>query len=170
MVYCPEATGGTASNFIEVCKVREQYDSHYVFYLLYTLYQHGLVMKYQQQTTGIINFKLNDYKNEVIAIPETKAAQKRLAGYLVTLDELIDQTQTLIIKHERLREGMLRDLLARGVDDARERQRLLELGIERRIGLALQRLKIHYRVVGRRIAKGCDILNRYRHKRSQRLR
>ncbi|QKG51831.1 restriction endonuclease subunit S [Hymenobacter sp. BRD67] len=122
VVYCPIDTGGTASNFIEVCKVREQFDNRYVFYLLYTLYQSGRVMKYQQQTTGIINFKLNDYKEEAVIIPVEKAEQQRIAERISTLEQLIAQTEALIAKHERLRAGLLHDLLTYGVDEQGRRR------------------------------------------------
>src|SRR5207248_3181818 len=64
VVYCDTDFGGTCSNFIELARVKKDFDSKFVFYLLFYLYRKGLVFKYQQQTTGIINFKLDEYKNE----------------------------------------------------------------------------------------------------------
>ena len=117
VVYCPIDFNGTSSNFIEICKVREEFDSHYVFYLLYSLYHQGRIMKYQQQTTGIINFKLNDYKEEEVFILANKAEQQQVAGKIALLENSIAHTEALITKHERLRAGLLHDLLTNGIDE-----------------------------------------------------
>jgi len=77
IVFCDRDFNGTASNFIEVVKVKEDYCAQYIAYILFYLYQVGLVLKYQQQTTGIINFKLNEYIEEYVAIPSSKPNKPR---------------------------------------------------------------------------------------------
>ncbi|MBV5277267.1 restriction endonuclease subunit S, partial [bacterium] len=80
VVFCDSHFSGCASNFVEIAKVKKGFDANFVFYLLYYLYQIGLVVKYQQQTTGIINFKLDQYKDEKVSIPRSTAEQTEIAA------------------------------------------------------------------------------------------
>ncbi|MFV0388560.1 MAG: restriction endonuclease subunit S [Pyrinomonadaceae bacterium] len=117
VVYCDSDFGGTCSNFVEVAKVKENLDSQFVFYLLFHLYQSGRVAKYQQQTTGIINFKLTEYKKEKVKIPKDKTEQTKIAEVLSSVDEAIEQTEKLIEKQKRIKRGLLQDLLTKGIDE-----------------------------------------------------
>jgi len=117
VAYCPDNLPGTCSNFIELAKVRNSFDSNFVFYLLHLLYENGLVLKYQQQTTGIINFKLTEYKTEIVSVPKDRSEQSTIASVLKTADRAIEQTEALIAKYQRIKTGMLYDLLTRGIDE-----------------------------------------------------
>jgi type I restriction enzyme S subunit len=88
-----------------------------VAYLLYHQYQCGLVLKYQQQTTGIINFKLNQYVEECVTLPSRFTEQSKIAEVLSTVDRAIEQTEALIAKQERIKTGLMQDLLTRGIDE-----------------------------------------------------
>jgi type I restriction enzyme S subunit len=117
VVYCDREFNGTASNFIEVVKVKDAFSSRYVAFLLYYLYQIGVVLKYQQQTTGIINFKLNEYSEEMVNCPASKPEQTKIAEILSTVDRAIEQTEALIAKQQRIKTGLMQDLLTRGIDE-----------------------------------------------------
>jgi type I restriction enzyme S subunit len=117
VVYCDRAFNGTASNFVEVIHVRKHFAPKFVFYLLYFNFHHGLVYKYQQQTTGIINFKLREYSAEEVALPDSIHEQATIADILTTVDRAIEQTETLIAKQQRIKTGLMQDLLTRGVDE-----------------------------------------------------
>lgn len=118
VAYCEHEIHGTSSNFIEIVRVDKKYDSKFVFYLLHYLYKSGLVLKYQQQTTGIINFKFREYQTECVRVPESKQEQAAIAAILTTVDQAIAQTEALIAKQRRIKAGLLHDLLTRGIDDA----------------------------------------------------
>ncbi len=90
VVYCDRDFNGTASNFIEVVQVKRDVVPKYVAYLLFHLYQSGLVLKYQQQTTGIINFKLNLYAEEYVILPLQLSEQAEIAAILSTVDRAIE--------------------------------------------------------------------------------
>jgi type I restriction enzyme S subunit len=108
---------GTCSNFIELVKVRKSFNSKFVFYLLYYNFYSGRVRKYQQQTTGIINFKLDEYKQEQITFPESRSEQSAIARILSTVDKAIEKTEQLIAKYERIKTGLMQDLLTKGIDE-----------------------------------------------------
>ena len=117
VAYCDSDFNGTASNFIEIIRVNNNFSSQFIAYLLYYLYQTGLVLKYQQQTTGIINFKLNDYVEEIVKCPSSKPEQTKIAEILSTVDRAIEQTEALIAKQQRIKTGLMQDLLTRGIDE-----------------------------------------------------
>lgn len=116
VVYCDRDFNGTASNFIEVITVKNDLSPKYIAFLLYYLYQTGLVLKYQQQTTGIINFKLGKYAEEYVSLPIAKPEQTEIAEILSALDRAIEQTEALIAKQQRIKTGLMQDLLTKGVD------------------------------------------------------
>ena len=116
VVYCSQDFGGTASNFIEVVKIKDAYCSRYIAFLLYFFYQSGLVLKYQQQTTGIINFKINEYVDEKVSVPAAKFEQTKIAEILSMVDKAIEQTEALIAKQQRIKTGLMQDLLTHGID------------------------------------------------------
>ena len=43
--------------------------------------------------------------------------QSKIAGVLSTVDRAIEQTEALIAKHQRIRTGLMQDLLTRGIDE-----------------------------------------------------
>jgi len=117
VAYCDCDFGGTCSNFIEIARVRDHLDSKFIFYLLHQLYLNGLVLKYQQQTTGIINFKFSEYKQETVRIPKQLREQTVIAKVLTTVDRAIEQTDALIAKYGHVKIGLMHDLLTRGIDE-----------------------------------------------------
>ncbi|MET0467087.1 MAG: restriction endonuclease subunit S [Chitinophagaceae bacterium] len=116
VVYCDVDFGGTCSNFIELARIRASLDKKFVFYLLFHLYETGRILKYQQQTTGIINFKLNEYKLEIITLPKSKSDQTQIASVLSCIDRAIEQTEIIIAKQQRIKTGLMQDLLTKGID------------------------------------------------------
>ncbi|MCU5108356.1 restriction endonuclease subunit S [Bacillus cereus] len=118
VVFCDTDFNGTSSNFIEIGKIKDQYDKKFVFYVLYYLYKSGRVLKYQQQTTGIINFKFNEYRSEeYIDIPILKNEQAQISNVLTKIDNCIMNVEKLISKYNRIKIGMMQDLLTKGIDE-----------------------------------------------------
>ena len=54
-------------------------------------------------------------KAEVV-LPIDKAEQAKIAKVLSTLDRVIEQTEALITKQQRIKTGLMQDLLTRGID------------------------------------------------------
>jgi type I restriction enzyme, S subunit len=108
---------GTCSNFLELCKINPNVDQVFALYILLDLYQAGRIYKYQQQTTGIINFKFDQYKRERIKVPKDSAVQISIARAIDSVRNEILILKQLIAKQERVRAGLLQTLLTRGIDD-----------------------------------------------------
>lgn len=117
VVFCEHDFDGTASNFVEIVRVKATLSPKYVFYRLYHNFHSGLVYKYQQQTTGIINFKFGEYCEEAVSIPVSQPEQVKIAEALSTVDWAIEQTEALTAKQQRIKTGLMQDLLTRGIDE-----------------------------------------------------
>jgi type I restriction enzyme S subunit len=108
---------GTCSNFIQILKPNNNTcNSYYLFYRLLYNFKNNLIEKYQQRTTGIINFILKDYFNEYIPLPQLPEQQK-IAEILETVDNAIEKTDKIIEKYKRIKQGLMQDLLTKGIDE-----------------------------------------------------
>ena len=67
----------------------------YLFYQLFYLYQIGKVRKYQNQTTGLYNLKLEKYLNEEVIIPPL-ATQSKITAQLSRIQGLIAKRKETI--------------------------------------------------------------------------
>ncbi|GCE61139.1 restriction endonuclease subunit S [Microcystis aeruginosa] len=52
-----------------------------------------------------------------IDIPQSKAEQTQIATILSTIDRAIEQTEALITKQQRIKTGLMQDLLTKGIDE-----------------------------------------------------
>jgi len=68
---------------------------------------HGSTMKH---------IKRGELKKYNVAIPVSLKEQQKIAQILDTLDTQIQKTEALIAKLEKIKEGLLHDLLTRGID------------------------------------------------------
>ncbi|MBP6518756.1 restriction endonuclease subunit S [Shewanella sp.] len=102
------------SNFTQKLSPIKNVNSKFMFYKLYFEYLNGVVLKFQQQTTGIINLQLAEYllyKSLFPPLPE----QQKIAAILTSVDEVIEKTQAQIDKLKDLKSGMMQELLTKGV-------------------------------------------------------
>jgi type I restriction enzyme S subunit len=108
-----------SNNFTQVLRVDStQAHSKYVYYYLRYLYQKGTVLKYQNQTTGIFNLKLERYLEEEIILPDVDT-QNILVTQLDVIQNLIDLKTTSISLCEDLRKAIFTRLFVNNI----ERQR-----------------------------------------------
>ena len=59
----------------------------------------------------------SELKQWPILHPKDKAEQAKIAELLSTVDRAIEQTEALIAKQQRIKTGLMQDLLTRGVDE-----------------------------------------------------
>lgn len=114
VVYFDRHTPHLYSNFTQKLVPIKECDSKYLFYKLYHEYQIGTVLKFQQQTTGIINFQLAEYlgfKTQFAPLLE----QKKIAAILSSVDKVIEKTRAQIDKLKDLKTGMMQELLTKGI-------------------------------------------------------
>ena len=56
-------------------------------------------------------------KKILFEYPESEAEQAKIAEVLSTVDRAIEQTEALIAKQQRIKTGLMQDLLTRGIDE-----------------------------------------------------
>jgi type I restriction enzyme, S subunit len=52
-----------------------------------------------------------------VSLPSEKKEQAKIAEVIATIDHAIAQTEALIAKHQRIKTGLMQDLLTRGIDE-----------------------------------------------------
>lgn len=123
-IYEGHAVSAASSNFLQTLRPRDTVDAEFLFYLLANEYQRGRVLPFQQQTTGLINFRLKDYLKEIVRLPSEKSEQRRIAELLSTMDEQIEQTEAESNKLAQLIPGAFDDLFGQGMADGLSTQAL----------------------------------------------
>jgi len=89
-------------------------DVEYLYYFL-TFFKNQ-IYKYSAQTTQS-NLNAAIVKAFEINFPEDKPEQTRIAEILSTADEAIAHTEALIAKYQRIKTGLMQDLLTKGIDE-----------------------------------------------------
>jgi len=98
------------NNFTAILRPRQGFNKKYLFYILMNLYNRGVVLKFQNKTTGISNLKLKDYlKTTKVNIPNIQTQQK-IADVLDKAQFLIDKRKEQIKECDRLIESLFYDM------------------------------------------------------------
>lgn len=105
------------SNFFKTLRPEQRVvEPRFLWRKLMWFYRQPTLLTFQQQTTGIINLKFEEYLNADIEVPADLAEQRAIAQILDTLDTAICETEALIGKLKAVKQGLLHDLLTRGID------------------------------------------------------
>lgn len=105
------------SNFFKTLRAnRSVVEPRFLWRKLAWFYSQPTLLVFQQQTTGIINLKFEEYLNATIDTPIDLSEQRLIAGILDTLDTAIRETEAIIDKLKAVKQGLLHDLLTRGID------------------------------------------------------
>ena len=88
-------------------------------YLYYTLLSQPSKNQIAAQISGSAQPGLKrDFLRGVFAyIPDALSEQTKIAEILSTVDRAIEQTEALIAKQQRIKVGLMQDLLTRGIDE-----------------------------------------------------
>lgn len=140
------------SNFVRKLVVDQNrvIPKYFYWYWLY-LYNLGRTAIYERRTTGIRNFKYKDFlDNEKIPLPHLPE-QRKIAEILETIDNAIEKTDAIIEKYKRIKQGLMQDLLTKGVvnegEGESERWRLRDENIDKFKDSPLGRIPEEWEVV-----------------------
>jgi type I restriction enzyme S subunit len=92
---------------------KEGFDKRFIFYILdYNMESisggsHGSTMRH---------IKRKELETYTVSVPSSENEQRKIARILTTVDDLIERTAALIAKYQAVKQGLLHDLLTRGVD------------------------------------------------------
>lgn len=98
------------ANFIQRISLKDEVDAMYVYYCLQQMYEMGITASMQFQTTGIRNLDWKLYIKTILPKPE-KTEQIAIANILSKVDEAIAAIQNSIDSAERLKKGLMQNLL-----------------------------------------------------------
>lgn len=102
------------SNFFRFIRPVESINASFLLFQLVALNRSSAIWRYQQQTTGLINLKVDDYLGHRVWCP-SKARQEKIATILTGIDTAIEKTEALIAKYQQIKAGQMHDLFTRGV-------------------------------------------------------
>lgn len=109
------------NNFMSTLRLKNSnFDSKYVFYYLFNLYRKKVVLNFQNQTTGIINFKLDRYLNEISIYQIDLNKQKLIAKTLDKANELIELRKESITKLDALAKSIFIDMFGDPVSNPKK--------------------------------------------------
>ena len=93
--------------------IKEDFDLEFLYYAL-----KGNESKIMglRVGSGLPNIQQKAIKSFEIQYPENKPEQTRIAEILSTADEAIAHTEALIAKYQRIKTGLMQDLLTKGID------------------------------------------------------
>ena len=99
------------NNHAHVLRAKKGFCQDTIFYML----EHKDIQPF---IVGGTRSKLNQHALRSIAItlPDSFVEQSKIAEILSTVDRAIEQTEALIAKQQRIKTGLMQDLLTRGID------------------------------------------------------
>jgi len=103
--------GILSSTMVRIEQEKPSYDQKFLFYLLKAKES---FLKGQTKGTGIPHVNENVLNNLVIPDPPL-VEQQKIAEILSIVDEAIQKTDDIIAKTERLKKGLMQELLTRGI-------------------------------------------------------
>ncbi len=95
-------------------KLRDVFHSEFTYYAV--SFNVGRLKKLGEGTT-FAEISKTALASVELEFPEDKAEQSKIAEILSTVDRAIEQTEALIAKQQRIKTGLMQDLLTRGIDE-----------------------------------------------------
>ena len=97
-----------------VISTNEEAKAQYLYY--YLLSKVGYINKNYFEGSGLKHLQKKDFRKHVFVLPSSPTEQQKIASILSKLDEAITQTEQLIEKYKKIKDGLMHDLLTRGID------------------------------------------------------
>ena len=115
----PSFDGSQVTMSMDLSKVvenQEKVDRQFLYYLLMTDHARRFMKDHASGST-VLHLQTRAVPSLAIEIPRQTAEQSKIAEVLSTVDRAIKQTEALIAKQQRIKTGLMQDLLTRGIDE-----------------------------------------------------
>ena len=93
----------------------KEHSSKYLYYLL--LDKLSYIDRNFFSGSGLKHLQKKDFRNWLLNFPDDTNEEERIVQLLSTPDRAIASTEQLIAKYQRIKTGLLHDLLTRGIDE-----------------------------------------------------
>jgi type I restriction enzyme, S subunit len=98
------------------CKSFAFNDDHDSLYFFYCLQNQINKLRVLGEGTTFAEISKNYIEEFEISFPQSKTEQTAIANILKTSDAAIEESQNLIAKYQRIKTGLMQDLLTKGID------------------------------------------------------
>jgi type I restriction enzyme S subunit len=103
---------------VMLVRLKPEYESRYFYYWLHMPEAQAQIQNNCiSGSTNQIELSREAFRRIKLRFPANKQEQAKIAEVLATVDRAIEQTETLIAKHQRIKAGLMHDLLTRGIDE-----------------------------------------------------
>ena len=99
------------------CKSIALHNSYHSEFVYYAVTAAVPRLKRLGEGTTFAEISKSSLAKAEVVLPIDKAEQAKIAEVLSTVDRAIEQTEALIAKQQRIKTGLMQDLLARGIDE-----------------------------------------------------
>ena len=93
-----------------------QIDSKFLYYKLMTDKVRRFMQDHASGST-VLHLQTKAVPTLELLIPDKKEEQEKIAEVLSTIDHAIAQTEAIIVKQQRIKTGLMQDLLTKGIDE-----------------------------------------------------
>jgi len=93
----------------------KEHSSRYLYYLL--LDKLSYIERNFFSGSGLKHLQKKDFRNWEVRFPNDSNEEELIVKFLSTLDKAIVASELLIAKYQRIKTGLLHDLLTRGIDE-----------------------------------------------------
>jgi len=93
-----------------------QVDGGFLYYLLMTDKARRFMQDHASGST-VLHLQTKSVPNLELLIPKKVEEQTQIAAILSTIDRAIEQTEAIIAKQQRIKTGLMQDLLTKGIDE-----------------------------------------------------
>lgn len=94
--------------------LKQEYDAGFVYH---NLNFHMEKIKRFGEGTTFSEISKTALAEIALPFPKDKSEQNQIAEILFTIDKAIEQTEAIIAKHQRIKAGLMQDLLTKGIDE-----------------------------------------------------
>jgi type I restriction enzyme S subunit len=108
---------GKASYSADTYSIRSTIDTKYLYYYLLRKIKH-ITLRYFIGS-GLEHLQKDDFKKKFeVLFPQKLPEQQKIAEILETVDNVIEKTDRIIEKYKRIKQGLMQDLLTKGIDES----------------------------------------------------
>ncbi len=106
---------GKASYSTDTYSLKSKIPTKYLYYYLLKNIK-NIDYKYFSGS-GLKHLQKDEFKKEEIIFPKSKEEQQKIAEILEKIDNVIEKTDKIINKYKKIKEGLMQDLLTKGIDE-----------------------------------------------------